>query len=72
MVNGKEKQVTFQEYYRKRKESAGPYGEVSRDQAIVDFRKAREAAKELWEKEQEERARLEEEAKRALELELQE
>jgi len=72
MQDGEEKTVTFSDYYKKRMEQAGPYEDLSREQVLIDYRKAREAEKELWEKQQETQRQLQEEARRALELEFQE
>ena len=72
IVDGEEKTVTFSDYYKARKEAAGPYDDVSREQILVDYRKAREAEKEMWEKQQKVKADLQEEARRALELEFME
>lgn len=72
MQDGEEKTVTFAQYYNARKEQAGPYDDLSREQILVDYRKAREAEKELWEKQQKVKADLQEEARRALELEFME
>jgi hypothetical protein len=72
MVDGEEKSVTFSDYYNKRRENAGPYEELSREQIVVDYRKAREAEKDMWEKQQKVKAELQEEARRALELEFME
>lgn len=72
MVDGEQKTVTFSEYYKARKDAAGPYEDLSREQIVIDYRKAREAEKELWEKQQKVRAELQEEARRALELEFME
>ena len=69
MVDGKERTVKFDDYYRARKDAAGPYEDLSRDQIVIDYRKAREAEKGLWEKQQEVQAQLREEARQALELE---
>ena len=72
MQDGEEKTITFDDYYNARMEQAGPYEELTREQIVVDYRKAREAEKELWEKQQEVQRQLQEEARRALELEFQE
>lgn len=72
MVDGEEKTVTFSDYYRARMEAAGPYEELSREQIVIDYRKAREAEKEAWERRQQEEAERAEAAQRALELEFME
>ena len=72
MQDGEEKTVTFNDYYNARIEQAGPYENLTREQIVIDYRKAREAEKELWEKQQEVQRQLQEEARQALELEFQE
>ena len=57
--------ITFEDYYNSRMENAGPYEDLTREQIVVDYRRAREAEKELWEKQQEVKAQLQEEARRA-------
>jgi hypothetical protein len=72
MVDGEERSITFQDYYNSRMAKAGPYEDLSREQILIDYRKAREADREMWEKQQEVKRQLQEEARRALELEFQE